>query len=107
MLSNRDLDKAKGLYMALSEHLKGLRKEELYYQTKNACDAVRYLEEAESAKEKEYIVKKYFNMLFPSRGGLSDIVIWDSDFKTRVSLNEPLNRIEKDLWDIIRSSYAE
>ena len=99
-----DTEKAAALFAELWEYLKSLNDRSLQIQTNNARAAVRYLAAAESAEEQEEIIRTYFRILFPSRGGLSDVVLWDNDFQTRIALNEPLHRIQKELRKIMESS---
>ena len=99
----KDIQKATALYKELSEHLKSLEDGSIFHQTKNACEAVSCLENASSDVEKERLIRIYFRLLFPSRGGLSDIVIWDEDFEKRKALNEAIRSIEKELGKIIIS----
>ena len=45
--------------------------------------------------------KPSFRVQYPgNRGGLSDVVLWDEDYDPRVALNEPIDRIRKELWEI-------
>ncbi len=99
-----DTEKATALYTELWEHLKSLNDKSLKIQTSNANAAVRYLSAAVSDEEKEAIIRTYYDILFPARGGLSDVVLWDNDFQTRIALNEPLHRIQKELRKIMESS---
>lgn len=98
-----DTEKAAALFAELWEYLKSLNDRSLQIQTDNARAAVRYLAAAESAEEQEAIIRTYFRILFPSRGGLSDVVLWDNDIQTRIALNEPLHRIRKELRRIVDS----
>ena len=75
-----DTEKATALYTELWEHLKSLNDKSLKIQTSNANAAVRYLSAAVSDEEKEAIIRTYYDILFPARGGLSDVVLWDNDF---------------------------
>lgn len=97
-----DTERARSILIGLRDHLKAQKDENLYFQTRNACDAVRYLENASSDEEKEEIIRDYYRILFPGgRGGLSDTVLWDEDLETRKALNEPIVNAEKELWRII------
>jgi len=33
---------------------------------------------------------------------LTEYYIWDNDYDTRMKLNEPLERIRSDLWEIMK-----
>lgn len=100
-----DTGKAAALYTELWEHLKSLHDDSLSIQTNNAREAVRSLAAASSEGEKEEIIRTYYKILYPGgRGGLSDVVLWSEDIETRIALNEPLYRIEKELCALIASS---
>lgn len=100
-----DTEKAAALYMELWNHLKSLNQKSLSIQTNNAHEAVRVLAAAASEEEKEEIIRTYYRILYPGgRGGLSDVVLWSEDYETRLALNEPIHRIEKELWNLIVSS---
>ena len=97
-----DTERAKLILVGLRDHLKAQDRKDLYFQTRNAGDAVRYLENASSDEEKEEIIRSYYRILFPSgRGGLSDVVLWDEDLETRIALNEPIENAGKELRRII------
>lgn len=97
-----DTESARLILIGLRDHLNAQNDKSLYFQTRNACDAVRYLENASSDEEKEEIIRDYYRILFPGdRGGLSDIVLWDEDFETRIALNEPIENAKKELLRII------
>jgi len=98
-----DTKRAELLLTELRDYLRKLNDEDLYIQTRNVSEAVQYLEQSDTEEEKEQIIRTYFRYLYPARGGLSDVVIWDSDFATRVALNEPLERIRKELTAIVRT----
>lgn len=52
--------------------------------------------------EKAAYIIKYYKVLFPSRGGLSEFYIHDEDFQTRLRLNEPLDKLREELWAIMQ-----
>ena len=96
-----DTERAKALFIELRDHLRKQNSRDMDIQTRNAAKAVQYLEAASSEEEKEEIIKTYFRVLYPGgRGGLLDVVLWDEDYDTRVALNEPIDRIRKELWEI-------
>lgn len=96
-----EIKKAEMLFTELRDYLAKLGDRDLYIQMKNASDAVNYLGQADTDAEKKEIIKTFYRYLYPARGGLTDVVIWDNDFETRVALNEPLERIRKELWEIV------
>ncbi len=107
MMSGTDMKKAAELFTELRDYLVSLNDSGLYYQTRYACGAVRSLEAAEDAGEAEEIIRRAFRGLFPARGGLSDVVLWDGDQETRAAINEPLRRIEKELRTIVALHAAD
>ncbi|MCR4949795.1 MAG: hypothetical protein K6A40_00560 [Solobacterium sp.] len=100
-----DTERAKAVFAELEKHLKAQQSRYLNTQIWNAGDAVRCLEQAASEEEKEEIVRQYYRYLFPGgRGGLSDVVLWDDDLKTRIALNAPIVNAEKELQRIIEEA---
>ena len=98
-----NIKEAEMLFIELRDYLKQLDQKDLRIQTRNASDAVRYLSEAVSDEEKEEIIRLYYRYLYPPRGGLTDVVLWDSDFEKRIALNAPLESIGKKLAAICRN----
>lgn len=99
-----DTERAEILFAQLRDHLKEQNMRSLNIQTRNADAAVRYLGAASSEDEKEEIIRDYYRILYPGgRGGLSDLVLWDEDYDVRLALNESIQRIGKELGEIIRS----
>jgi hypothetical protein len=47
-------------------------------------------------------IERNYKMLYPARGGLSEFYIWDNDFEKRKKLNEPLDKVRKELWRIFK-----
>lgn len=39
--------------------------------------------------------------LFPPRGGLSDFFIWKENYSERIKVNEDLENIKKELWQLL------
>lgn len=97
-----DTKKAEALFTELKDCLVWLNKKNLQIQAQNASDAVRYLGSASSEKEKEEIIRSYYRYLFPAKGGLADIVIWDDDAVKRKAINRTVNRIKKELETICK-----
>lgn len=52
--------------------------------------------------EKTVYIIKYYKVLFPSQGGLSEFYIHDEDFQIRLRLNEPLDKLREELWGIMK-----
>ena len=100
-----DTERAESLFGELRDHLKAQNMRSLNIQTRNADAAVRYLDAASSEDEKEEIIITCYRILYPGgRGGLSDLALWDEDNEVRLALNEPIQRIGKELGEIIRTS---
>lgn len=97
-----NIKEAEMLFIELRDYLVQLDQNDLRIQTRNASNAVKYPSEAASDEEKEEIIRLYYRYLYPPRGGLSDIVLWDSDYERRTALNAPLERIGKKLAAICR-----
>lgn len=96
--------RARSLFIELRDYLKAHSANGLKAQIKYAGDAVLALDAVSSEKEKEDVVKAYYRNLFPGgRGGLSDVILWDKEYSTRVALNEPIERIRKELKELIDS----
>ena len=49
----------------------------------------------------EYVLDAY-KSLYTGRAGLTEYYIWDNDYDKRMRLNEPLERIRDDLWEIMK-----
>ena len=103
MPKDMDIKRARELFAELKEYLWNNRSESLYHPYINASNAVKCLSMEISEAEKAEAVKTFYRLLFPARGGLTDIVLWDPDYEVRKALNEPITRIEKELYEIVRS----
>lgn len=64
------------------------------------CDVIEELKSDSSNKED--VVLQAYKSLYPPKGGLSDFYIWDDDYQKRCGLNEPLERIHKNLWNLLK-----
>lgn len=77
---------------------------EKYYtiQLRIISDIIKCIDSGINKEEKtEYILNRY-KVLYPSRGGLSEFYIHDDDFQTRLKLNEPLDKLQDNLWMIMK-----
>lgn len=63
---------------------------------------IDFLKAEEDRNEKEEYVIDSYKALFPGKGALSEFYVWDNDFETRKSLNEPLECIHKEIWTIVK-----
>lgn len=88
----------------MERHGKG----EVDSQINSVKDIINYINNIEYKKLKtEKHVKKIKEMhktLFPPRGGLSDFFIWSNDYDERIRLNEPLDKVRKEIWEILSGS---
>ncbi len=54
-------------------------------------------------EEKSRLVINNYKNLYPARGGLSDFYIKSDNYKERLELNEPLDKISDSLWNIFKN----
>lgn len=47
-------------------------------------------------------IQREYKKLYPARGGLSEFYIWRDDFEERLAVNEPLSKITKRLWELLK-----
>lgn len=71
----------------------------IYTLVKNT---VELLESNEADEFKTEYVLNVYKSLYTGRAGLTEYYIWDDDYEKRMKLNEPLERIRKALWEIMR-----
>ena len=102
-----DIERALALFSELKTHLWNERDESLYHPYRNVCEAIDSLEADGSEAEKAEVVRTYCRLLFPARGGLSDFVIWDPDPEVRKARNAPLERIRKELFEIVNAEQQD
>ncbi|MCI9386705.1 MAG: hypothetical protein HFH77_10225 [Lachnospiraceae bacterium] len=53
--------------------------------------------------EKEKYIIDYYKSLFSGKGDMSEFYIHDDDYKMRIILNEPLDKLKDGLWDIMKN----
>ena len=97
-----NLEKAKKLFSELEEYLNEYVDYSICssYKIVKSTVAVLISDEKEDVK-KQFLIQSY-KSLYTGRGGLTEFCIWDNDFETRKKLNEPLTRIRKELWVILK-----
>lgn len=54
------------------------------------------------SEKKDYIIG-YYKSLFSGKGGLSEFYIHNDDYKMRIILNEPLDKLKDELWNIMKN----
>ena len=58
---------------------------------------------AQLKSEKEKYIIDYYKSLFSGKGDMSEFYIHDDDYKMRIILNEPLDKLKDGLWDIMKN----
>ncbi|MBO1910124.1 hypothetical protein [Sporosarcina sp. 6E9] len=94
----------KRLYLNLLEILEKYGRGEIDIQIRQVKQILDFLINLPSVEiEEKYIseVRKMHESLFPPRGGLSDFFIWSNDYDERIRLNEPLENVRKEIYDIL------
>lgn len=97
-----NLERILELFENLEVFLKKYGDNSILHSYKIVKRTIEFLKSEENRDEKEEYVICSYKELFSGRGALSEFYIWDNDFKTRKSLNEPLEYIHKELWKIIK-----
>ncbi|MFL0251320.1 hypothetical protein ACJDT4_12915 [Clostridium neuense] len=66
-------------------------------------DTIDFIEDNTIEDDKKIIeIEQNYKMLYPAHGGLSEFYIWDNDFEKRKKLNEPLDKVTEELWEIFK-----
>ena len=93
-----------GLYSNLYKILEKYGQGEIDNQTRVVKQILEFLISLSSSNDYEEKrineVRKMHESLFPPRGGLSDFFIWSNDYDERIQLNEPLEKVKKEINDI-------
>ncbi len=97
-----DLDALKKLFTELRDYLELTQDNSILKIYKIVTNTVDVLESDSSASFKSNYVLDAYKSLYTGRTGLTEYYIWDNDYKTRMKLNEPLERIRNDLWEIMK-----
>lgn len=104
MKLERLLARYRKLLSIIEKHGKG----EIDSQINTVKDIIDYIKviDYEIVESENYMraIKKMHENLFPPRGGLSDFFIWSNDYDERIQLNEPLDKVREEIWDMLRDS---
>lgn len=97
-----NLEVLKKLFTELRDYLELQNDNSILNIRKLVKNTVAVLEsdEVDSVKS-EYVLDAY-KSLYKGRADLTEYYIWDNDYDKRMKLNEPLERIRNDLWDIMK-----
>ena len=98
-----DIDYVLKLFKELAVHLKKYGDQSIAYQYQTLLDAIDVLEADYSDEDKEDCIVTCYKRLYPGRAGLSEFFIYREDFEERSALNEPLSRIQHELWEMVKN----
>jgi hypothetical protein len=93
-------------YINLLEILEKHGRGEIDIQIRQVRHILDFLINISSKEDEEEIiseVRKMHESLFPPRGGLSDFFIWSNDYDERIRLNEPLENVRKEIYNILNN----
>lgn len=97
-----DLEALKKLFTELRDYLELQNDNSILNIRKLVNNTVAVLESNESDSVKSEYVLDAYRTLYTGRAGLTEYYIWDNDYDNRIKLNEPLERIRDDLWEIMK-----
>ena len=97
-----NLDALKKLFIELRDYLELHHDNSIINMFKLVKDTVNVLESDETEDFKSAYVLDSYKTLYTGRAGLTEYYIWDNDYDTRMKLNESLERIRSDLWEIMK-----
>lgn len=101
-MEEMELKKIKELFMQLSRIVRKYGKSQYRIQLESIDHILECIESDITLDQKiAYILRKY-KLLYPPYGGLSEFYIHSDDFKERLRLNEPLDKINDELWQILK-----
>ena len=92
----------KKLFTELRDYLELQNDNSILNIRKLVINIVAVLESDESDSFKSLYVLDAYKSLYTGRAGLTEYYIWDNDYDKRMKLNEPLERIRNDLWEIMK-----
>lgn len=105
MKKEMNLDRLLVLYRKLLSIIEKYGEEELNSQKSTVRDIVDFIGDIDY-REKEcendfQVIKKMHESMFPPRGGLSNFFIWSNDYDERIRLNDPLDKVRKEIFEVL------
>lgn len=97
-----NLEALKKLFTELGDCLELQNDNSILNIRKLVKNTVEVLDSDESESFKSEYVLDAYKSLYTGRAGLTEYYIWDNDYDKRMKLNEPLERIRDDLWEIMK-----
>ena len=97
-----NFDALKKLFTELRDYLELQNDNSIVNIRKLVNNTVVVLESDKSESFKSEYVLDAYKSLYTGRAGLTEYYIWDNDYDKRMRLNEPLERIRDDLWEIMK-----
>lgn len=97
-----NFDALKKLFTELRDYLELQNDNSIVNIRKLVNNTVVVLESDKSESFKSEYVLDAYKSLYTGRVGLTEYYIWDNDYDKRMRLNEPLERIRDDLWEIMK-----
>ena len=97
-----EIEEIINLFEELKEYLSKYVDDSIDVSYKYLCNMIEVIKVNDSENIEDEILRTY-KSLYPGIGGLSDFYIWDDNYEKRCLLNEPLERIHKKLWDLLKS----
>ncbi len=97
-----NLERILELFENLEVFLRKYGDNSILYSYRIVQRTIDFLKSKENRDDKEEYVMCSYKALFPGRGALSEFYVWDSDFETRKALNESLECIHKEIWEILK-----
>lgn len=97
-----NFDALKKLFTELRDYLELQNDNSIVNIRKLVNNTVMVLESDKSESFKSEYVLDVYKSLCTGRAGLTEYYIWDNDYDKRIRLNEPLERIRDNLWEIMK-----
>lgn len=101
-MTKQELYELKGICIHLGEIIQEYGKKYNVCQIRVLSDIIHCINSNMDEEEKEKYILGKCRLLYPPQGGLNDFYIHNDDFAIRLKLNEPLDRLKEDLWNIIK-----
>lgn len=101
-LNDGELNRINKLFTELRDFLELYHDYSIRHSRRIVKETVELLDSDESDYDKfQYVVEAY-KALYTGKTGLTEYHIWDNDYDKRMKLNEPLDRISDELWEIMK-----